>query len=81
MKVRVQFFSHLKDVMGTDELELEMNEDARVSDLLENLYARAPRLRDWEQSILIGAGVEFVERDYALRPDESIAVMPPVQGG
>ncbi len=81
MKVPVQFFSHLKDVMGVAELELEMNEGAQVTDLLEKLYARTPRLREWEQSMLIGAGVEFVERTHALRPNESIAIMPPVQGG
>jgi molybdopterin converting factor small subunit len=49
--------------------------------LLEFIYARAPALRAWDKNILIGAGVEFVERDYALRPNEDIAIMPPVQGG
>jgi molybdopterin converting factor small subunit len=52
-----------------------------VSDLLDVIYAGAPALRAWDKSILIGAGVEFVERDYVLRPNEDIAIMPPVQGG
>ena len=81
MKVHVQFFSHLKDVMGTPELDLEMPDRAKVSDLLDQLCARAPALRDWNNSILIGAGVEFVDRAYLLQPNESIAIMPPVQGG
>ncbi|MBA2241748.1 MAG: MoaD/ThiS family protein [Chthoniobacterales bacterium] len=81
MKVRVQFFSHLKDVARTSTMDMEVPESAKVSDLLEILYARTPGLRDWDGSILIGAGVEFVARDYVLRPNEEISIMPPVQGG
>ena len=81
MKVRVQFFSQLKEIAGTSELEMEMAEGASVHSLLENLYMRFPKLRVWDGSILIGAGVEFVDRAHVLRPNEEIAVMPPVQGG
>ncbi|MEO5722665.1 MAG: MoaD/ThiS family protein [Chthoniobacterales bacterium] len=81
MKVRVQFFSHLKELAAASELELEMPPDASTGDLLEELYQRTPALRAWDQSILIGAGVEFVRRDHVLQPNEEIAIMPPVQGG
>jgi molybdopterin converting factor small subunit len=40
-----------------------------------------PALRRHDKSILIGAGLEFVDRNYKLKPDEEIAIMPPVQGG
>ena len=79
--MNVQLFSHLREASGVSDAEVELNEGARVADLLEELYRRTPALRAWDKSILIGAGVEFVERDYALQPNEQIAVMPPVQGG
>ncbi|MGZ4965801.1 MAG: MoaD/ThiS family protein [Chthoniobacterales bacterium] len=81
MKVQVQFFSRLKEVAGTSVLETEMPEGATVDDLLGKLYAQLPILREWDNTILIGAGLEFVRRDYVLRPNEQIAIMPPVQGG
>ena len=81
MKVSVQFFSHLKDAAGCASLELELENGATVQRLLDELYSRHPRLRAWDQSILVGAGVEFVPRDYVLRAEEEIAIMPPVQGG
>jgi len=81
MQVQVQFFSNLKDLAGASTRLIEIPQGSRVADLLEVIYARAPALRAWDKSILIGAGVEFVERDYALRPNEDIAIMPPVQGG
>ena len=81
MKVRVLFFSHLKDAVGASALDLDIAESSTVAALLELLYARAPKLRDWDNSILVGAGVEFVERDYVIKPNDEIAIMPPVQGG
>jgi molybdopterin converting factor small subunit len=81
MRVQVQFFSHLRDIAGSSGVALESNDGATAADLLEQLYARFPRLRDWDSSILIGAGVEFVGRDHRLRDGEEIAIMPPVQGG
>ena len=62
-------------------MELEVSESAKVADLLEVLYSRTPTLRDWDRSILVAAGVEFVGRDYVVQPGDQISVMPPVQGG
>jgi molybdopterin converting factor small subunit len=81
VKVHVQFFSRLRDLAGTSSTELEVPGETRAADLLELLYSRTPALRDWDKSILVAAGVEFVERDYALQPDDEISIMPPVQGG
>ena len=81
MKVHVQFFSRLRDLAGTSEMDLEVPEGATVADLLGIVYGKAPALRDWDKSILIAAGIEFVERDYTLQSGDQISVMPPVQGG
>jgi MoaD family protein len=81
MKVRVQFYAQLREVVGTDELELEFPEGATVRDLLENIYTQKPVLRGQDHSILVGAGLEFVDRNYKLNPGEEIAIMPPLQGG
>jgi molybdopterin converting factor small subunit len=81
MKVHVQFFSRLRELAGVSETELELSNRATAADLLELLYVRTPALRDWDKSILVAAGVEFVGRDYVLQPDDQISIMPPVQGG
>jgi molybdopterin converting factor small subunit len=81
MKLHVQFFSRLRELAEVSEMELEVADGTRISDLLELLYSRAPALRDWDKSILVAAGVEFVGRDYVLKQDEQISIMPPVQGG
>jgi molybdopterin converting factor small subunit len=81
MKIHVQFFSRLRELAGVSETELDVPAGSTSADLLELLYLRTPTLRDWDKSILVAAGVEFVGRDYSLQPDDRVSIMPPVQGG
>jgi molybdopterin converting factor small subunit len=81
MKVRMQFYAQLRDLVGIRDLEVELSDGATVRDLLEQLYTEQPALRPHDKSILIGAGLEFVDRHYQLKPGEEISIMPPVQGG
>ena len=81
MKVRVQFYAHLRDLTGNSLADVDLAEGATISDLLQNVYGKFPVLCPHDKNILVGAGVEFVERSYKLKPGEEISIMPPVQGG
>ena len=81
MRVHVQFFSRLRDIAGVSEMELEVPGATTTAALLEILYSRTSELRDWDKSVLIAAGVEFVGRDYVVQQGDRISIMPPVQGG
>jgi MoaD family protein len=81
MKLRVQFYSQLRDLVGRSGFDVDLAEGTVVSDLLEQIYMKAPALRSHDKSILVGAGVEFVDRNYKLKSGDEISIMPPVQGG
>jgi molybdopterin converting factor small subunit len=81
VKVHVQFFSRLRDLIGAAEMDLDIPDGATAAALLEKLYSRTPALREWDKSILVASGVEFVGRDYVVKSGDQISVMPPVQGG
>ena len=81
MKVHVQFFSLLRDLVGTADMILEVPEPTTVADLLEIVYAKTPQVRSWDKSILVASGLDFVARGYAIKPGDEISIMPPVQGG
>lgn len=81
MKVRVLFFSVLKDITGAEELTWECPANATVADLLNQMYERWPRLRDWDSSVLLALDQVYVKRDAVLQNGAEVAVMPPVQGG
>ncbi len=81
MKIHVQFYAQLRDLIGIRELDVDLVDGATVRDLLDQIYAKQPALRSHDKSILIGAGVEFVDRNHKLKPGDEISIMPPVQGG
>jgi sulfur-carrier protein len=81
MKIRVQFYAQLRDLAGIREQDVDLPEGATVRNLLEKIYSQLPPLRAHNKSILIGSGVEFVDRNYKLKSGEEISIMPPVQGG
>ena len=83
MKIRILFFSLLRDLAGAEEVEevLSADREWRVSDLLERLYSRHEGLREWDGKILVALDMEYVNRDQALSDGQELAIMPPVQGG
>jgi len=81
MKVRAQFYAQLRDLVGSCEIDVDLAGEATVGDLLDQIYAQQPKLRSHDKSILIGVGVEFVDRNYKLKSGDEISIMPPVQGG
>ena len=81
MKVRAEFYSRLKEIIGAPALEISLRKNATVNDLFDQLKQSYPQLRDFEKSMLFGVGVEFVGRNHVLNDGDVIAIMPPVQGG
>lgn len=81
MKIEVQFFSRLRDLVGTTRLEREVPAGETVGGLLAGLYETFPRLREWDAHVLLAVGLEFAAREQALREGDTVSVMPPVQGG
>jgi molybdopterin converting factor subunit 1 len=81
MKLHVLFFSVLRDLTGHDEIVIECEDVHTVGELLTLLFARWPRLAEWDASLLVAVDQDYVKRDAALRNGAEVAIMPPVQGG
>jgi MoaD family protein len=81
VKVRVQFYAQLRDLTRVESVDADLADGVNVSGLLQELYLKFPALRVHDQTILVGVGVEFVDRNYIIKTGDEIAIMPPVQGG
>ncbi len=81
MKIRVLFFSVLKDAVGRSEIEFDCAGASSVGDVLSMLYARWPALQAWDGSVLLALDQSYVKRDEPLHDGAELAIMPPVQGG
>ena len=81
MKIEVNFFSRLRDIVGGPKLDLDLPESQTLGELLARLYDDHPELRRWDKHLLIAVGLDYAGRDHILREGDAISVMPPVQGG
>ncbi|MGN6189186.1 MAG: MoaD/ThiS family protein, partial [Conexibacter sp.] len=78
MVVRVRLFAQLRERAGTNELELELPEGARVRDALAadaiaSLAAGLP--------LVLAVNREYAAEDAPLSADDELALIPPVSGG
>ena len=81
MKINVQFFGCLRQWAGQNECALALPTNADVAEALAQLYAKFPRLKEADKSILIAIGLEFANRSTKLRDGDVLSLMPPLQGG
>jgi molybdopterin converting factor small subunit len=81
LKVEVQFFSRLRDLVPAPSLSVELPEGVSLGDLLAQLYASYPALRAWDAHLLVAVGLDYAERSQQLLAGDVVSIMPPVQGG
>lgn len=76
MRIRIRLFAGLRERAGTDVLELQLPDGARVSDALREL--------SWltgEMTVALAVNREYAGGETLLRADDELALIPPVSGG
>ena len=81
MKVPVTFHSYFKDLAGTTNCVIELNNDRTIAELMRHIYDRFPKLQPLRKSTLIAVGVEYQRDDYKIQEGDEVSLFPPVQGG
>jgi len=79
--ISILFFAHLKEIAGTDRLELTVPDGVSVAEFKTQLAKQIPALRDALPTVIVA-----VNRDYAFDEDiipenAELAIFPPVSGG
>jgi MoaE-MoaD fusion protein len=76
MRITVRLFAMLRERAGSDALELELPDDARVADALAAVDHLAGGL-----SLVMAVNREYAAADHPLAPGDELALIPPVSGG
>jgi molybdopterin converting factor subunit 1 len=80
MRVSVRLFAGLRERAGTDRLEVELPDDARVADVLAAMAATpVGELRPRE--CVVAVNREYATADEPVRAGDEVALVPPVSGG
>lgn len=81
MKVKVRLFAALREIVGQEELDLELSSGTTVDGLWEKLVGGHANLAPYGKSVNFAVNHDFVKRDTELAPDDEVAFLPPVSGG
>ncbi len=81
MQVRVLFFGVLKDVAGRSGERIEVLDDASVRDVLEYYSDRIPHMKEALATLAVAVNQEYARPETKLKPEDEVALLPPVSGG
>jgi molybdopterin synthase sulfur carrier subunit len=82
MQVTVKLFAIFQETFGVEEMQIELEPNARISQVFDRLATMQPQLEQWRSLTRYALNLEFVEPDTPL-PDchTEVALIPPVSGG
>ncbi len=81
MQVTVKLFARLREIVGSGQLACELAEGATLDDLLQELYAQFPALRDLATRTFVALNHQLAAPSSPLHEGDEVALFPPVSGG
>lgn len=81
MLIKVKCFAWAYEVTGSEEIEIEIKESGKVSDLRESLSQQFPEFLGRMESIAVSINQEFAGEGSIISASDEIALIPPISGG
>lgn len=81
MTVKVKLFAILRERAGTDEIRIDVDGGASVSDAVRALLQHKPELETWITKAAYAVNLSRVDGKAILNDGDELALLPPVSGG
>lgn len=82
MTVRILFFSLLEDIVGKRECDFNLSDgEYTVKLILDQIYLEWPELKEWDTKMLVALDLNYVDTATEVVDGQTLALMPPLQGG
>ena len=79
MKLTVKFFARYREIVGNDEVEIDIDDGSSVAGLIAKLAKEHPGFPSDPHMVAVNA--EYIEGDAALNSGDEVAFFPPVTSG
>ena len=81
--ITVRFFAMLKGLVGSEEVELEVESGLTVGELKNRLIEKYPPLKEVlsSRSVLVSVNQEFGDNTTEIKDGDEVALLPPFSGG
>ncbi len=80
MKVKILFFGIVRDIVGENSMELELNQEMSIKNIQQILKEKYSGLTDIE-NYAVAVNEEYVNGAFFIQENDVLAIIPPVSGG
>jgi len=81
VKIKVLYFSSVKDKIKKSNEQFEIDENTTIEKLLKILKDKYPEIKDILENTMIAVNEEYKDKKYILKNNDVVAIIPPVSGG
>lgn len=81
MRITVKAFASVKDILGFNEREFDLQGELTVCDVVRLISEKFDDLKALEENLLFAVNEEYCSGDRKLRENDILALFPPVSGG
>jgi molybdopterin synthase catalytic subunit len=81
LKVRARFFGLYRELVGSSQADLEIEDKISLADLKQKLAVVFPPLQAFADNLLLAVNGEYGSVELQLKDGDEIAVLPPLSGG
>lgn len=79
--VRLRFFARYAELVGREEIELDLAQPATVLDLVRRVKDQLPAARLLPDHPLVAVNLHHVRLDASVTDGDEVALLPPLAGG
>lgn len=81
--VTIRFFAILRNIVGKDQIELEIKGESKFKDFVSDLRSRFPQVVDMidKKRVLVSVNQDLADENTIIKDGDEIAIMPPFSGG
>jgi molybdopterin converting factor subunit 1 len=81
MRVTVQLFARLRELAGTERLDVHVPDGATVRDVWSQTARQHPSLAPYASAVSFAVNADFAKPSRVVHEGDDIAFLPPVSGG
>jgi molybdopterin converting factor subunit 1 len=81
MRVTVQLFARLRELAGTDTVDVDVPDGASVAEVWKAVVDQHKALSPFGSSVSCAVNADFARRSSRVSPGDEVAFLPPVSGG
>jgi len=80
MRIKVLYFAEAYKILNRKEEEIEISESS-IAEFLNKLRKLHPEISEILNQSMVAVNLEYRPVDYALKDGDTVAIIPPVEGG